>query len=174
MKAPTSSQKSYTSLASIQASAASSQLIDILLTNVWPLSITQFSAAPLPDLELSALGAAPLSDVIRKTKPRYHFAAAGGIPPKFWEREPYVWDDEQGRVARFVSLGAFGGEPTAGKKQRECGACLIPSMRVGHLPLLCAVVLRVHRRTAVGDDGAPSAPGKCDEESVRRGGATDA
>lgn len=36
----------------------------------------------------------------------------------FWEREPFVWDDEEGRVSRFVSLGAFGGEPTAGKKQR--------------------------------------------------------
>ena len=37
----------------------------------------------------------------------------------FWEREPFVWDDEEGRVSRFVSLGAFGGEqPTTGKKQR--------------------------------------------------------
>lgn len=36
----------------------------------------------------------------------------------FWEREPYVWDDEAGRVSRFVSLGAFGGEPVSGKKQR--------------------------------------------------------
>ena len=166
MKAPTSSQKSYTSLASIQASAASSQLIDILLTNVWPLSITQFSAAPLPDPELSALGAAPLSDVIRKTKPRYHFAAYGGNPPKFWEREPYVWDDEQGRIARFVSLGAFGGEPTAGKKQRV-RRILDPHYARSSLTALYAVVLRVHRRAAFGDDGAPSAPGKCDQESVR-------
>ena len=36
----------------------------------------------------------------------------------FWERDPYVWDDEEGRVSRFVSLGAFGGPPTEGKKQR--------------------------------------------------------
>ena len=37
----------------------------------------------------------------------------------FWEREPFVWDDEEGRVSRFISLGAFGGEqPTTGKKQR--------------------------------------------------------
>ncbi|KAF8965212.1 CwfJ C-terminus 1-domain-containing protein-like protein, partial [Flammula alnicola] len=118
VKAPTSNQKSYSSLASIQASASSSQLIDVLLTNEWPLSITQFSSAPLPDPQLSSNGAAPLSDVIRKTKPRYHFAARGGHPPKFWEREPYVWDDEQGRISRFVSLGAFGGEPVSGKKQR--------------------------------------------------------
>jgi hypothetical protein len=38
-------------------------------------------------------------------------------PPKFGEREPFVWEDEQGCVSRFVSLGAFGGE-TTGKKQR--------------------------------------------------------
>jgi len=111
-------QKSYSSLAAIQATASSSQLIDILLTNVWPVSITEFSNAPLPDPQLAHLGAPPLSDVIRKTKPRYHFAACGGQPPKFWEREPFVWEDEQGRISRFVSLGAFGGEPTAGKKQR--------------------------------------------------------
>ncbi|KAF9566308.1 nuclear protein [Agrocybe pediades] len=118
VKAPTSNQKSYTSLASIQATAASSQLVDILLTNVWPLPITHFSSAPLPDPQLSSIGASPLSDVIRKIKPRYHFSVGGGRPPKFWEREPFVWDDENGRVSRFVSLGAFGGEPTQGKKQR--------------------------------------------------------
>ncbi|KIM49370.1 hypothetical protein M413DRAFT_106212 [Hebeloma cylindrosporum] len=113
-------KKSYSSLAAIQASASTSQLIDILLTNVWPISISLLSATPLPDPQLPSIGAAPLDDVIRKTKPRYHFAAGGAHPPKFWEREPFVWDDEQGRVARFVNLGAFGGEPAAGKKQRYC------------------------------------------------------
>ncbi|KAJ7864857.1 hypothetical protein B0H14DRAFT_431589 [Mycena olivaceomarginata] len=39
-------------------------------------------------------------------------------PSMFWEREPFVWSDEADRVSRFVSLGAFGGEPTPGKKQR--------------------------------------------------------
>jgi len=112
------SKKSYSSLAAIQASASTSQLIDILLTNVWPVSITLLSTAPLPDPQLLSIGAPPLDDVIRKTKPRYHFAAGGAHPPKFWEREPFVWDDEQGRVSRFVSLGAFGGEPATGKKQR--------------------------------------------------------
>jgi len=111
-------KKSYSSLAAIQASASTSQLIDILLTNVWPVSITLLSTAPLPDPQLLSIGAAPLDDVIRKTKPRYHFAAGGAHPPKFWEREPFVWDDEQSRVSRFVSLGAFGGEPATGKKQR--------------------------------------------------------
>ena len=118
-KTSTSTQKSYSSLASIQAVSTSSQLIDILLTNVWPESITEFSSALLPDPQLSSIGAPPLDEVIRKTKPRYHFASGGGHPPKFWEREPFIWEDEQGRVSRFVSLGAFG-EPTTGKKQRVC------------------------------------------------------
>lgn len=114
-KSSTSTQKNYSSLASIQAVSTSSQLIDLLLTNVWPASITEFSS--LPDPQLSSIGAPPLNEVIRKTKPRYHFASGGSQPPKFWEREPFVWEDEQGRVSRFVSLGAFGGEST-GKKQR--------------------------------------------------------
>lgn len=88
------------------------------MTNVWPAAITQFSSVPLPDPSLDSGGAPPLDDVIRRTKPRYHFAAAGGHPSKFWEREPLIWDDEEGRISRFVSLGAFGGEPTLGKKQR--------------------------------------------------------
>lgn len=112
------SKQNYKSLADIQSTASSSQLIDILITNVWPAAITNFSAAPLPAPELASIGVPPLDDTIRRTKPRYHFAAAGGQPPMFWEREPFVWNDDQDRVSRFVSLGAFGGEPTPGKKQR--------------------------------------------------------
>uniref|UniRef100_A0A8H7Y5J6 CCHC-type domain-containing protein n=1 Tax=Psilocybe cubensis TaxID=181762 RepID=A0A8H7Y5J6_PSICU len=115
VKSSNSSQKSYSSLASIQASASSSQLVDILLTNVWPISISNLSSVPLPDPQLRSIGAPPLNEVIRKIKPRYHFAAG---PSRFWEREPYAWEDEEGRVSRFVSLGAFGGVPVEGKKQR--------------------------------------------------------
>ncbi|KAF8205767.1 hypothetical protein K438DRAFT_522389 [Mycena galopus ATCC 62051] len=109
------SKQNYKSLADIQSTSTSSQLIDILITNVWPSAITHFSSAPLP-AELAS--APPLNDTILRTKPRYHFAASGGQPPMFWEREPFVWSDEGDRVSRFVSLGAFGGEPTPGKKQR--------------------------------------------------------
>ncbi|KAJ7632977.1 CwfJ C-terminus 1-domain-containing protein-like protein [Roridomyces roridus] len=110
------SKQSYKSLADIQSTSSSSQLIDVLLTHAWPAAITNLSSAVLP--ELASIGAPPLDDTIRRTKPRYHFAAGGGKPPMFWEREPFVWDDEQGRVSRFISLGAFGGEPASGKKQR--------------------------------------------------------
>lgn len=163
VKVSTSNQKSYSSLASIQASAAPSQLIDILLTNVWPISITQFSSAPLRDPQLSSIGAPPLSDVIRKSKPRYHFAAGGGHPPTFWEREPFVWDDEQGRVSRFVSLGAFGGEPASGKKQRVCNILM-------HFPsrsdILDTVVLRFHYHAEFSYVGTSSSTTQCNEESI--------
>ncbi|KAI0707677.1 nuclear protein [Earliella scabrosa] len=111
-------EQNYTSLASIRSSSAASQLVDILISNAWPSGITHFSAAPLPAPELASIGVEPVAEVVRKTKPRYHFAAGGGHPPKFWEREPYVWDEDKGRVSRFVSLGAFGGEQASGKKPR--------------------------------------------------------
>jgi hypothetical protein len=105
--------KDYTSLAAITGNAAPTTLVDILLTNVWPASVTQFTAAPN-----SAAGAAPLDVLVRSLKPRYHITPGVGDPHEFWEREPYVWDDEGGRVSRFVALGAFGGPPPQGKKQR--------------------------------------------------------
>ncbi|PPQ98832.1 hypothetical protein CVT24_003386 [Panaeolus cyanescens] len=114
-----SSSKRYSSLASIQSTSAANQLVDIFLTNVWPDSVSQLSTVPLPeDPNLSKSFTPPLDEVIRKIKPRYHFASCGGQPPKFWEREPYVWDNEDQRVSRFVSLGAFGGESVGGKKPR--------------------------------------------------------
>ncbi|KAF5380851.1 hypothetical protein D9615_004106 [Tricholomella constricta] len=115
--AKSASNQSYKSLASIQSSSSSSQLVDILLTNVWPSAIIQFSDAPLPLPELASSGVSVLDETIRRIKPRYHFAA-GGKSPQFWEREPYVWDADEGRVSRFISLGAFGGEPPVGKKPR--------------------------------------------------------
>lgn len=116
--AKSSTGQNYKSLAAIQSTASSSQLIDVLITNDWPSSIMQHSAAPLPNPELASVGAPVLDDTIRRIKPRYHFAAAAGKRPQFWEREPYTWDEEEGRVARFVSLGAFGGESSTGKKPR--------------------------------------------------------
>ena len=114
----TPQNQNYKSLAAIRDAAASSQLIDVLITNAWPASVQQFSSAPLPPIDLATVGASPLDEAVRRTKPRYHFSAGGGQPPMFWEREPFVWDDEEGRVSRFVNLGAFGGGPSTGKKQR--------------------------------------------------------
>ncbi|OBZ69111.1 Zinc finger CCCH domain-containing protein 59 [Grifola frondosa] len=111
-------EQNYTSLASIKTTVTDSQDIDILISNAWPSSITQLSSAPLPSPELAYIGVDPVAEIVRRTRPRYHFAAGGGQPPVFWEREPFVWDEANGRITRFVSLGAFGGEPTAGKKQR--------------------------------------------------------
>ncbi len=110
--------QNYKSLSAIQAGSSSSQLVDIFISNVWPASIAEMSAVHLPSPELASIGVSTLDDTVRRLKPRYHFAASGGEPPMFWEREPFVWSDEEGRVSRFVSLGAFGGSPATGKKQR--------------------------------------------------------
>ncbi|KAI0722410.1 nuclear protein [Fomitopsis betulina] len=112
------SSQNYTSLAAIKANAATSQLVDIFISNAWPSSITHSSNAPLPDPALLSIGVDPVAEVVRRTKPRYHFATGGSTPPKFWEREPFVWDEVNGRISRFVGLGAFGGPSTEGKKQR--------------------------------------------------------
>lgn len=124
---PKSKDSSYGSLAAIKASTATSQNIDILLSNTFPSNITAFSSAATPSSPFPPTpGAEPVSEVVRRTKPRYHFVAGGGGSssdvPLFWEREPIVWEDENGRVMRFVSLGSFGRTPESGKKQRVC-AC---------------------------------------------------
>ncbi|KAI0053904.1 nuclear protein [Auriscalpium vulgare] len=106
------------SLASIMSSSSSSTLVDILISHVWPASITELSSVPLPSPDLSELGAPPADEIIKKIKPRYIFSSGGGHPPSFWEREPFVWEGDEARASRFVGLGAFGGAPTTGKKQR--------------------------------------------------------
>lgn len=116
VSASSSSQK-LDSLAAIrQVTSGAAQHIDILISNEWPLSITKLSSAALPSS--SSYGVPPVDDIVRRAKPRYHFAAGIGEPPQFWEREPFVWDDEGGRVTRFVSLGSFGGDHGTAKKPR--------------------------------------------------------
>ena len=106
------------SLAAIRDTAYASQLVDILITNDWPASITAHSSMSLSLPERP--GSLPLDGIIRNIKPRYHFAARAVPSPRFWEREPFAWDDELGRISRFISLGAFGGEEHTGKKERVC------------------------------------------------------
>ncbi|KAH8826884.1 nuclear protein [Flagelloscypha sp. PMI_526] len=112
-----SSTGNYGSLASIQASASTTQTVDILISHSWPSSIANFAnVPPLSEDEFRGVIADPIDEVTRKLKPKYHFVSAGG---KFWEREPYVWTDEGGRVSRFVTLGSFGGDPPPGQKKQR-------------------------------------------------------
>ncbi|KAF8636669.1 hypothetical protein AX17_003475 [Amanita inopinata Kibby_2008] len=106
--------QSHKSFTTTQSSATSSQFIDIFITNTWPQSIPSLSAIPQ---DLSPVCAPPLDDVIRRIRPRYHFTSGGERRSQFWEREPYVWEEDS-RVSRFISLGAFGSEIMNGKKPR--------------------------------------------------------
>src|SRR5258705_13054964 len=81
------SKQDYKKLAAIQSSAAASQFVDILLTHAWPQFVSQFSSVPLPQPDISLFCAPPLDDVVRRLRPRYHFASGGGHPSQFWERE---------------------------------------------------------------------------------------
>ena len=65
-----------------------------------------------PDLQPEF--APQLDELVKKAKPRYYFSSCGG---KFWEREPFCWPEENNRVTRFVTLGAFGAI-SGGKKER--------------------------------------------------------
>lgn len=136
-----SEPQNFSSLAAIRAAASSTSLVDVMISNVWPEPITQFSDVALPLPELASIGVQPAGDIVRPTKPRYFLAAGGGKPPMFWEREPFVWDEEEGRVTRFISLGAFGGQqPTTGKKQRvQCLNLndLLPFLTIRFPVVLC-------------------------------------
>ncbi|KAI6036431.1 CwfJ C-terminus 1-domain-containing protein-like protein [Pisolithus microcarpus] len=92
----------------------------------WPASITSNSPAFTSSPMFSVTGSPRLDDVIRKIKPRYHFAGGRGAdPPVFWEREPFLWEDEGDRITRFISLGAFGSERVTGKKERVSRVVLL-------------------------------------------------
>ena len=165
MNKSTSEPQNFSSLAAIRAAASSTSLVDVMISNVWPEPITQFSNVALPLPELASIGVQPAGDIVRSTKPRYFLAAGGGRPPVFWEREPFVWDDEQGRVSRFISLGAFGGEqPTTGKKQRVphfCSDNCLP-----YLAIYFPVVLRFLDQSEL--VGTTSPAQQRHEESVYR------
>ncbi|KAG8864844.1 hypothetical protein FRB96_003430 [Tulasnella sp. 330] len=103
-----------------ESTSKSEDHVDILLTHEWPVGITQHCTTTLPSLEAANWGAPPLQAAVMKLKPRYHFASGGGNPPLFWERQPFVWEGHNGRVARFVNLGAFGAPgPEPGQKKER-------------------------------------------------------
>ncbi|KDQ10585.1 hypothetical protein BOTBODRAFT_178064 [Botryobasidium botryosum FD-172 SS1] len=97
--------------------------VDILLTHLWPPSITALSSKlPVPLPTAPSHPASGIDDIVRAARPRYLFSASPGENNQsiFWEREPFVWgEDDDNRVTRFVGLGAFGGpassEPGAKK-----------------------------------------------------------
>ncbi|QRW16418.1 nucleolus protein [Rhizoctonia solani] len=107
---------SLASAKAVSSGVGTSSYVDILITHLWPPSITRLSSSVAPVLNASGTpldpatwSAPPLDALTLGCKPRYHFASAGGSPNSFfWEREPWVWDGEDQRVARFVNLGTFG------------------------------------------------------------------
>ncbi|POW23466.1 hypothetical protein PSHT_00099, partial [Puccinia striiformis] len=88
--------------------------IDILLSHSIPESITNNSK--LKPKENGWEGCGPMTEVLKTSKPRYHFA--GGTVHQFWEREPWLWESDQvpskhsdyPKLTRFVNLAEFGNQ----------------------------------------------------------------
>ncbi|XP_064384040.1 CWF19-like protein 1 [Halichondria panicea] len=82
--------------------------VDILLTSDWPGAVDKFTVAP-DGLDLSAVGAKPLSKLAMCLKPRYHFAA---LHQTFYERIPYrnhkILQGKPHHVTRFLAFAQVG------------------------------------------------------------------
>lgn len=115
----------------LKAHSASPQPVDILLTHCLPQLLTVHSKLLPKNPTAPAWGCAPITEVLRNARPRYHFA--GGSQPQFWEREPWVWDQPGSQlhpnhlqVTRFVNLGEFGNKDK--ERVRDlCGPLLATS-----------------------------------------------
>jgi hypothetical protein len=136
---------------------SSSPLVDVFISHDWPSAITELSSVPFPSSELPDVGSPPIDEIIEKTKPRYIFISGGEKSPVFWEREPFTWADETDRVSRFVSLGAFVGEPVSGRKQRVRTPCLCLLCTLN----FCTVVLCVRNYAPSADEGSFFATCEC-------------
>jgi len=93
-----------TSMSSVKSAAGSN--IDILLTHAWPSQITvHASRVPVAE-DVSTWGSPAITDVVKATRPRYHFASEH---PIFWERQPFTWPPGVSGIhsTRFISLGDF-------------------------------------------------------------------
>ncbi len=92
--------------------------VDLLILSTPPPSLSLLSPS-FPSLGFPlASPAAPLADLLKKTRPRYLFWGDG---EGFWEREPWGWTGTSGKEERWtraVKLGALGGEDDGGKKAR--------------------------------------------------------
>ncbi|ODV96502.1 hypothetical protein PACTADRAFT_2795 [Pachysolen tannophilus NRRL Y-2460] len=76
------------------------ETIDILLSYQWPSFISKEQKLTLIANDVK------IDEVVKLTKPRYHFCC-GSENGRFFERQPIYWKDES-RLTRFVSLGTYG------------------------------------------------------------------
>jgi diadenosine tetraphosphate (Ap4A) HIT family hydrolase len=83
----------------------SEELVDILVSDRWPLDVERFTNATstIPEFE-NIDKDADTKRIAKALSPRYHFTSGNDI---FWERAPYR--NSSGRITRFISLGNYGG-----------------------------------------------------------------
>lgn len=102
-----SSHSTFLDSVSAQGSTSSQiPTVDILITHVWPANITD-SVGKIPEVSTAiTLGSSAIEEILKATRPRYHFASEHSL---FWERIPFEWPNAtDGRqFTRFISLGEF-------------------------------------------------------------------
>lgn len=96
---------------------------DILITTMWPASVTKGSKVPVP--EEAAISHDHISDLCTALKPRYHFSTSSA----FFEREPFIHDPTQlapdiKHLTRFISLAPHGNST----KQKALYAFSLPAL----------------------------------------------
>lgn len=74
--------------------------IDILCTYNWPKAIAN-------DKHLTLVGNPIIDEIVKRTRPRYHFAV-GHERGIFYEALPFVWGEDNRRATRFISLAQEG------------------------------------------------------------------
>lgn len=79
--------------------AASWPKADILITYDWPHAIARQE-------NLVSFGSKAVDDIVKATRPTYHFAVGPNHKGKFFENLPYKWSE--GGHTRFISLGQEG------------------------------------------------------------------
>ncbi|SGZ22743.1 BQ5605_C022g09536 [Microbotryum silenes-dioicae] len=93
---------------------------DILLTTSLPASLPLLSALALPATAKGQPFSSELDEVVRMSRPRYHFIGGTGI---FWEREPFQWNDGSRQVCRSICLGEMGAK---GKERAFYAFSIVP------------------------------------------------
>ncbi|SCV68934.1 BQ2448_1954 [Microbotryum intermedium] len=93
---------------------------DILLTSSLPSSLPLLSAVALPATAKGQPFSPELDEVVRMSRPRYHFIGGTGV---FWEREPFQWNDGSRQVCRSICLAEMGAK---GKERAFYAFSIVP------------------------------------------------
>ncbi|XP_042057681.1 zinc finger CCCH domain-containing protein 64-like [Salvia splendens] len=108
-------------------------IVDVFLTNEWPIGVTNGAASSgIPSGMDLSVGDSNISELVAEIKPRYHIAGSAGV---YYDREPYA-NIGAVHVTRFIALGPVGNKdkqkfihalsPTPASKMSASELCTKP------------------------------------------------